>query len=72
MFRYSSTHFITLQWNLIDGLHGSLDCFASASSNLIALAGTLSFSRSFGSGRFWIVKDDDDPTGLKYFRILVY
>ena len=42
------------------------DCFTSALANSIALAGTLSFSGPSGSGRVWVVEDDDDPTGLKY------
>ena len=46
---------------------GSSDCFISAIANSIPLTGTLSFSGLSGSGRVWVVDDDDDPIGLKYF-----
>ena len=43
------------------------NCSTSALANSIALAGTFSFNGPSGSGRVWVVKDDDDLTGLKYF-----
>jgi len=46
------------------------NCSTSALANLIALAGTFSFNGPSGSGRVWVVKNYDDPTGLKYLRIL--
>ena len=73
MFRCLSTHFITLRWSENHNIircsscprDGSSDCFTSALANLIALAGNLSFSGLSGSGRVWVVKNDEDLTGLK-------
>ena len=45
----------------------SLNCFTSALTNSIALAGSLSLSIPFGSGRVGVVEDDNDLTDLKYF-----
>jgi len=46
------------------------NCSTSALANSIALARTFSFNGPSRSGWVWVVKDDDDPTGLKYLRIL--
>ena len=48
-----------------------MDCFTSPLANSIALAGTLSLSGPSRSGRVGVVKDDNNPTGLKYFKIPV-
>ena len=76
MFCCSSIHFIPYHCDGVrikyGGVHprsSSLDCFTSALTNLIASAGTLSISELFGSGRVWVINDDDDPTGLIYFRL---
>ena len=49
--------------------HDSLDCFTSALANSIALAITLSLSGPSGSGRVGVLEDDNDPNGLKHFKI---
>ena len=46
-----------------------LRLFHFSISQFNSLAGTLSLSRLSGSGRVWVVDDDNNPTGLKYFRL---
>ena len=70
---YTLTNFILLCWceNYVSKVTCDHVAILSTVSlhNSIAFKGTFSASGPFGSRRLLEVDDDDDATGLKYFRI---